>query len=460
MQNQKSTIYLCGFPPFLSCLFHESMSFSFPDYNAFAAALQATCRISDPWVEGKPRFCAEPALVPASLYRRLCEAAERIGALYDELCSIVEREPALLDFFSLTPFERLMWFASGGAWHGIARLDLFELRAGEIVMCEMNSDTPSGEAEATLLNEFFAASFAAEYNPNRNFPARFVEMVRSFAALDDKSFAGDNIGDNSFLSARAGGGKCVGIIFPTEIPEDLSMILCYEEWLKNAGFEVVMGAPYNLHVLPNGNVGLFGRRVDIILRHYKTDWWAERESPWKDGIPFADEEPLAREIGILIEALCAGRVQIVNPLGATLTQNKLTMAFFWSEMERFSAESQETVRQYVPYTLRLRDAAAAEGLDKNEWTLKSDYGCEGDEVIIGRAVSEDIWRQSLEQAIPERWVLQRFFDARPTKDDLIPNYGVYLVGGRAAGIYTRFAPAQTDYRALSAATFLYPDASD
>jgi hypothetical protein len=109
--------------------------------------------------------------------------------------------------------------------------------------------------------------------------------------------------------------------------------------------------------------------------------------------------------------------------------------------------------------LRLRDAAAAEGLDKNEWTLKSDYGCEGDEVIIGRAVSEDIWRQSLEQAIPERWVLQRFFDARPTKDDLIPNYGVYLVGGRAAGIYTRFAPAQTDYRALSAATFLCPDAA-
>jgi hypothetical protein len=108
----------------------------------------------------------------------------------------------------------------------------------------------------------------------------------------------------------------------------------------------------------------------------------------------------------------------------------------------------------VPETLRLCDAKDAASLEKNDWVLKSDYGCEGDEVIIGRAVTDEVWQQSLEEAIPTRWILQRFFEAAPTEDGYIPNYGVYLLGGCRGGIYTRLAPVATDYRALSVATFL------
>ncbi|MFY8001125.1 MAG: glutathionylspermidine synthase family protein [Candidatus Kapaibacteriota bacterium] len=408
----------------------------FSDYNAFAQALQATCRISDPWIEGKPRFRMEPLLLPQTEYAKLSEAAERIGALYDELCRLVLNNPSLLDFFDLTPFERLFWLASGGAWHGIARLDLFLLADGTVQMCEMNSDTPSGEAEAVLLNSLFAPNYLPSQNPNVRFPERFVEMLRSYIPLPSPS------------------PQCIGIIFPTEIPEDLSMILCYEEWLVNAGFEVVMGAPYNLHPMEGGAVGMFGKRINIALRHYKTDWWAERESVWQDGVPFPDEEPLEREIILLLEASSNGYLQVVNPFGAVLTQNKLTMAFFWSCFAQFSPESQETIRCYVPETVRLCDVDDVTVLEKDDWVLKSDYGCEGDEVIIGCAVSDEIWQLSLSQAIPTRWILQRFFDAAPTPDGFIPNYGVYLLGGQTGGIYTRLAPISTDYRALSVATFL------
>ncbi|MCU0424445.1 MAG: glutathionylspermidine synthase family protein [Candidatus Kapabacteria bacterium] len=408
----------------------------FTDYNAFAEALQATCRISDPWIEGKPRFRLEPVLIEQRTYNRFTEAAERIGALYDEFCAIILQDPTLLDFFDLTPYERLFWLSSGGAWHGIARLDLFLLENGDVQMCEMNSDTPSGEAETVLLNRLFSPSFTPEQNPNHRFAERFVAVLRSF---------GEQL---PHPTSR------IGIIFPTEIPEDLSMILCYEEWLRGAGWDVVMGAPYNLHAIEGGGVGMFGKRIDIALRHYKTDWWAERTSVWQDGMPFPDEEPLEREIALVLEASSNGQLQVVNPFGAVLTQNKLTMAFFWNLVERFSPQAQETIRRYVPETERLCDVHNASLLRKDEWVLKSDYGCEGDEVIIGCAVSDELWQQSLQQAIPTRWILQRFFDASPTDDGFIPNYGVYLLGGQASGIYTRLAPVSTDYRALSVATFV------
>ena len=410
----------------------------FPNYHTFAETLQATCRISDPWIEGVPRFRLEPMFLTAKEYAHLNEAAERIGALYDEFCGIILQDPEALDFFDLTPYERLLWLSSGGRWHGIARLDLFLLPGGEVQMCEMNSDTPSGEAEAVLLNNLFEPAYSSWHNPNRDFPMRFVEMLRSFLPF------------TSLVSEP----HRVGIIFPTEIPEDLSMILCYEEWLTQAGFEVVIGAPYNLHVLENGAVGMFGKRIDIALRHYKTDWWAERESVWQDGAPFTDAEPLEREIALVLEASAQGKLQVINPFGAVLTQNKLTMAFFWREIQRFSALAQETIRQYIPRTYRLCDMPDPAALEKKDWVLKSDYGSEGDEVIIGSAVSNELWQQSLQQAIPTRWILQRFFEATPTEDGFIPNYGVYLLGGKASGLYSRIAPVATDYRALSAATFV------
>jgi glutathionylspermidine synthase len=418
---------------------------NFPTYAAFAEALQRTNRISDPWLDGKERFRIEPMLLAQRDYSRLQEAARRIGALYDELCQIILETPSYLDFFDLSPYQRLMWFASGGEWHGIARLDLFLLADGTIRTCEMNSDTPSGEAEAIILNELLHLDYSNTSNPNDVFIRRFADVIHSFAH--------DETNSPTHVPKR------VGIVYPTEQPEDLSMILCYEEWLQNAGFEVVKGAPYNLHLLENGSAAMFGKPLDVMFRHYKTDWWSERESVWLDGMPFPDPEPLHRELSVALEASSNGRLRIVNPFGAVLTQNKLTMAFFFAHTKLFSAFAQETIQRYFPETQRLcdiqGDAEFQKMLEnKAEYVIKSDYGCEGDEVIIGRSVSDEIWRCSLEEAIPTRWIVQRFFEAAPTSDGYIPNYGVYLLGGVASGIYTRLAPLQTDYRALSVATFI------
>ena len=116
-------------------------------YGEFAQRLYATGVISDPWLGGRERFRLRPVVLSREYADELAVAAERVGAVYHEVTRIVLAYPELLDeFFGLTPFQKMMWLASEGRWHGIARVDLFLCTDGRIRACEMNSDTPSGEA--------------------------------------------------------------------------------------------------------------------------------------------------------------------------------------------------------------------------------------------------------------------------------------------------------------------------
>jgi glutathionylspermidine synthase len=89
-------------------------------------------------------------------------------------------------------------------------------------------------------------------------------------------------------------------------------------------------------------------------------------------------------------------------------------------------------------------------VQREEWVLKSDYGAEGDEVIVGKYVTDELWRASLEHARAGRWVAQRFFEAKPIDDNgSLVNHGVFLVAGEACGLYARIQAGPTDERALS-----------
>lgn len=402
------------------------------DYNDLADALYRTCVISDPWLEGRERFALTPVILDAGTYHRMSVAAEAIATLYDEFCRIVWDRPDFLDsFFHLTPYQKLMWLASEGQWHGISRLDLFVLRDGSLQMCEMNSDTPSGEAEAILLNRLLLDASSRVADPNVEFERRFVNMVQS----------------------RGPSQPTIGIVYPTEMPEDLSMVRLYQEWLESRGCRVVMGSPYNLRSCSGGGVALFDTRLDILFRHYKTDWWSERRVVWTDEEPFPDEAPLDVPLRCVLEAVLGDRLVVINPFGSVLTQNKLSLAFFWQHLNLFSDESRNIVRLYIPETVRLADAGRRD-LPREEWVLKTDYGCEGDDVVIGPHVSDHIWEESIQKAVQPHWIAQKYFDAAAGPEGLIPNYGLYVIAGEAAGIYTRRSALATDHTAISTATYI------
>ena len=96
------------------------------DYDRLAEALLATGLVTDPWVDGQPRFASQPLALPAAQLRVLYRAAERLAAATHEAAMQVAADPALLDdFFALTPVQKLLWASSAPLWHGIARADLF-----------------------------------------------------------------------------------------------------------------------------------------------------------------------------------------------------------------------------------------------------------------------------------------------------------------------------------------------
>ena len=194
------------------------------------------------------------------------------------------------------------------------------------------------------------------------------------------------------------------------------------------------------------------------MRHYKTDWWGERSSAWADD-PILDARPLEDEIATLFAGMLNKKVAVINPFGAVLPQNKRMMAFMWEHIHRFSPRAQQVIAEYLPVTSRLEVLHDEQLLvEKAQWVIKSDYGAEGDEVIIGRATDEATWLASLAHARPGRWVAQRWFDAtpdaRPAAAKQPLNYGVFVIAGEACGVYVRRQDGATDDHAVSVPVLL------
>lgn len=402
-------------------------------YDAFARRIVESGVITDPWIDGAPRFREQPVILSRASVGAMYRAAEDIAAVYDELCLIVAEAPDLLDdFFRLTAYQKAMWLASHPLWHGIARADVFVTDEG-LAVAELNCDTPTGEAEAVVLSAIAASDVEGAIDPNRDLGSGFVAMVEELAA---RTLSGD---------AR----RAIGFVYPTEFTEDLSLVRLYRRWFEERGYEVILGSPYNLSYGPSGPL-LFDRPFSIMLRHYKTDWWGERSSVWDDeGIP--DAEPLEKPLRAALAGSLERRAAIINPFGAVLPQNKRSMAFMWEQIHRFSPRAQAVIERHVPVTSRL-EALHKEQLlaQREEWVIKSDYGAEGEEVILGSGVSDEVWRASLAHARKGRWIAQRYFKARTTAEGEAVNHGVYLVAGRAAGIYARVQAGATNDHAVSA----------
>ena len=405
-------------------------------YGDFAADLLAEGILSDPWIDGAPRFRMTPIAIDRATERELYAAAEGVASIHAEAASLCVQDPSLVArFFDLPPSYELMWRMSAPHWHGIARADIFLTAAGPQV-CELNSDTPSGEPEAVALNRVVDGAGASGFDdPNCRLGDRVFAMVRALLP--------------------AGAPLTIGIVYPTEMTDDLSVISLYARWFESRGARVVLGSPFNLRPDGWGGVALFGVSCSVVWRHYKTDWWGERRTIWRSESPYTDAAPLSEPLDLLAGAIACGRCVVVNPFGAVLTQNKRMMALLWEELERFSAPARQLVRRYLPFTARL-EALAASRLRAEQplWVLKSDYGCEGEEVVIGAETTAAAWADALADALPTRWIAQRRFQPFRDRAGQSINYGVYLVGGRAAGLFTRLQSGGTDRRATCAPTIV------
>ncbi len=216
--------------------------------------------------------------------------------------------------------------------------------------------------------------------------------------------------------------------------DDLSVISLYANWFESRGARVVLGSPFNLRPDGRGGVAMFGVSCSVIWRHYKTDWWGERRPIWRSEPPYTDAAPLIGPLELLAGAIARGRCAVVNPFGAVLTQNKRMMALLLGgdrPLLRAGAPDHSPPRSLhgAAGGAAARAACATSG---RCWVLKSDYGCEGEEVVIGAETTPAAWADALADALPNRWIAQRRFEPLRDRRGRSINYGVYLVGGRAA----------------------------
>jgi len=412
--------------------------------------------IGDPYFDGEPRFRDGTLVVDDRDYDAMCRAAEAVVRVHDEAVRLVADDESLLDtFFELTPCQKLLWHESAASWHGYARADIFDTPSG-FVACELNSDTPTGHAEtlalAAVAREEHAGELAsgALHDPNAGLATATLDMLEAYVQRR--------------LGADA--ERTAGIIYPTDLTEDLPLVRLLEGWLGARGYRVASGAPQNLTTAPDGRAALFGEPCSLLVRHYKTDWWGERFPVWMGDAPFDAPLPLAGPLEVLARAELGGHSVVVNPFGAVLTQNKRMLAFLWEHLDRLSEEGQATVRAHIPETLRLESVhPALLSVERESWVLKSDYGCEGDEVVAGWELSQADWDRALGLAQAGRWVVQRRFHPRsqpapPRAPRAVGvageavNYGVYVVAGAAAGLYARVHVGATDRAAQSVAVLV------
>lgn len=403
-------------------------------YDELARKLVTGGIITDPWVDGRPRLSADPIILSLADATRLAQAGQAIAEVYNEAFQLVSDDAALLDeFFGLTPVQKAMFEASKPLWHGIARADVFFTKEG-LAVAELNCDTPTGEPEAVELGKIAHAKRPELMDPNAHLEDAFAAMVASML-------------ENLIGPSAA---KTIGIVYPTEFTEDLGVIRLYKRWFEKRGYSIALGSPYNLVATEDDpTVRVFEQPVSLLLRHYKTDWWSDRASVWKDE-QIEDSAPLADALGVVLRAQAASKTVVVNPFGAVLAQNKRMMAFLWEHIHRFGLSAQDVIQTLVPYTSRL-EALHPEQLrvERKDWVLKSDYGAEGEEVVIGRLVTDEEWSTSLQQARKGRWVAQRYFEAVEDEAGRSTNWGVFLVGGEPAGLYARVQAGATNAYALS-----------
>lgn len=396
--------------------------------------------VDDPFVAGALRFDFAPVVLPAQMAGELAYAAAAVAQALDELVARVWQDRRLMDLLGLDPTRAALAALSGGAWLGLARADVFLTEdCADPQVCELNCDTPTGLAEAVEMGRLAREDLPGFRDPCQALPTRLAAWVKRHAPSE--------------------GAPTVGLCYPTEMPEDLAHIRAWRQWLEAAGCAVALGSPFNLALAADGRAALCGVPCDVILRHYKTDWWAARASAWLGDAPPPDAEPLREPLAALLRAQHEGKTAVLNPWGSGLAQNKRALALFFERPDLFDTQLLERVRRFVPETRFAECVPFKQALDGREaWVLKSAEGCEGDEVFVGRDCAAKDWLAALTQATPGQWVLQRAFRPRLDPQGRQTNFGVFLVEGRPSGILTRISRAATDGTAQIRGTLVEDDA--
>ena len=267
-------------------------------------------------------------------------------------------------------------------------------------LSEVNSDVPGGFIEAS------------------GFTRLMAEQVPGVAPTGDPAAI--------LLEALArviGRTGTIGLVHATSYTDDRQVMIYLGDRLQSRGFRPLLLSPADVRWSPAGALAHDGREwtpLDAVYRFFPAEWlpnlgWLQ---PWRGYFrPSATPQ--------------------INPPTALLTQTK-RFPLAWDALRT----DLPWWRRLLPPTCdpRRRAAPCDDG-----WVLKPALGRVGHGIDVAGATPPEE-RPRIRRAAhrhPSYWAAQRKFEAVPWHTSaglLYPAIGVFVIDGRAAGIYARAAP--------------------
>jgi glutathionylspermidine synthase len=364
---------------------------------------------------GEMRVASTASLAIApQLASDLTRSAIALDALLRRLADgLLAHDPALTDLV-LPDFPLAKdIYACGplGAPFFWGRFDIFERADGGLAALEYNCDKPAGQREIWAAEEIGPA----RGNPNRGARARFRRALAS-----------------AWRRHREGTRRRprLAILCDPAHREEFRLAYLFGGEARALGWEWEVVDPHTL-IVEKGIVTAYGLPVDIVLRHYPTEYLHE--------LPAA---------GALLES----SVLWLNDPRTVVAQAKSSFAALWTLLRHgrwLTRREAALIERLVPPSGL---ASQIGWLDRarnrpEDWVLKPVLGRYSERVALGALVPAEEWQAALTiaAASPDDWIVQAFVPPRrrwlPSADGSRPgyvNWGVYLAAGRPAGLCPRF----------------------
>ena len=255
---------------------------------------------------------------------------------------------------------------------------------------------------------------------NSDVPGGFNEGS-GFTALMAHELGGETCGDPALALAQAvARGKQegpVGLVHATAYADDRQVMEFLARKLASLGVANQALSPDQIE-WRQGAAHARGMPLGALLRFYPAEWMPSlpRASRWPE--------------------FFSARTPAANAPRALLLQSK-RWPLVWDQLKT----PLPTWRALLPET---RDPREANWRRDESWVLKPAFGRVGDGIGLHGATPEKEWPKIRRHAwwFPGSWVAQRRFETLPIETALgpvFPSLGVYVVDGRACGIYARCA---------------------
>jgi glutathionylspermidine synthase len=377
----------------------------------------------DPQFEDVRTLAPFPLVLEVQTWRSLAADAVELGR--ETLAAEAELllRPDLHANLSLSrPVRRaLQQAAQAGATHGIARTLRFDFHptAEGWRISEVNSDVPGGFIEAQGFT-----TLMAETCPD----------LRPTGSPADVLFES--------ITAAIGPRASIGLIHATAYSDDRQVMTYLQQAFERRGATTHLVSPHQV-AWTGGRASLscdWGNGpLDALVRFYPAEWLPElpHRSDWT-------------------HYFAGGRTPLCNPATALLTQSK-RLPLVWDQLET----PLPTWRRCLPET---RSPREVDWRSNGTWLVKPALGRVGEDVAVRSAMSATAWRRIARSArwFPRHWVAQRQFESLSVETPLGPMHvclGIFVIDGRAAGIYGRMARVPLiDARAYDVAVLI--DAED